>query len=613
LIVTRWPVTGLASGVNEISGSPSGTKQIRHHWGEVIAPSTSTRGEPPMPQPVVQPLRRWDPERIGSYAIIGQLGAGAMGQVFLARSAGGRLVAVKTIRIELAEEPGFRARFAREVSAASRVSGVFTAAVIEANADADLPWVATAYVPAPSLSTLVRQAGPLPVPAVRWLAAGCAEALASIHAAGLLHRDVKPSNVLVAPDGPRVIDFGVARAAERVQLTATRGGGASGTPAYMAPEQARDATQASPASDIFSLGATLVYAATGHPPYQGDTVMDILVRLATEPPDLADVPAELTGLVAACLRRVPRDRPTSAAILTRLGPFAHPAGGGHDFLPGPALKVLAEYQRTPLPPATSARGGRSVATEDSVWREAVGSETAGSVAAGGPGSDTSGSQTALPGYHSVTSYQPDRATAPRRANGGPRARHGRAQPGAADRGQTEPGQAGRAGWRRRLLPWAAGAAALILIGAGTGLGLLLRGSGGSGGLGPAQPPPCLGQGNGPGICVSQPYGDNGTVFVVHGAGFGADVSVSVSVAGDKAAPARPVTDSGGNFNYALNQDRHFFSGPIPVGTYTVTAAAPGDPRLTATFRVFPAGHIPVQPRPSGAPTGQPPNGGPPGE
>ncbi len=214
---------------------------IVHYCGEAIA---LTEGEPTMPQSIVQPLRRWDPERIGPYSIIGKLGAGAMGQVFLARSTAGRLVAVKTIKVELAEEAGFRARFAREVAAASRVSGVFTAAVIEANPDADLPWVATAYVPAPSLSTLVKMAGPLPVPAVRWLAAGCAEALQSIHGAGLLHRDVKPSNVLVAPDGPRVIDFGIARAAERVQLTSTRG--ASGTPAYMAPEQARDATQASP-------------------------------------------------------------------------------------------------------------------------------------------------------------------------------------------------------------------------------------------------------------------------------------------------------------------------------------------------------------------------------
>ncbi|HJZ08314.1 MAG TPA: serine/threonine-protein kinase, partial [Trebonia sp.] len=274
-----------------------------------------------MSQSSVAALRRWDPEQIGPFAIIGRLGAGAMGQVFLARSTAGRLVAVKTIRIELAEEPGFRARFAREVAAARQVSGVFTAAVVAADPEADLPWVATAYVPAPSLSTLVRNCGPLPVPAVRWLAAGCAEALESIHAAGLLHRDVKPSNVLVTmyddKPVPKVIDFGVARAAERVQLTVTRG--AAGTPAYMAPEQARDATQASPASDVFSLGATIVFAATGHPPYQGETVMDILVRLATEPPDLTGLPDELTDLVSGCLRRVPRDRPTNAAILTGLG------------------------------------------------------------------------------------------------------------------------------------------------------------------------------------------------------------------------------------------------------------------------------------------------------
>ena len=234
------------------------------------------------PQPALAPLRRWDPERIGPFALLGRLGAGAMGQVYLGRSTAGRLVAVKTIKIEFAEEAGFRSRFAHEVAAARRVSGVFTAAVVAADADADVPWLATAYIAAPSLNRLVRSGGPLPVPAVRWLAAGCAEALESIHNAGLVHRDLKPSNVLVSPDGPRVIDFGVARAAERVQLTVTRG--ALGTPAYMAPEQARDTRQASTASDMFSLGATLLFAATGHPPYLGDTVMDILVRLATETP-----------------------------------------------------------------------------------------------------------------------------------------------------------------------------------------------------------------------------------------------------------------------------------------------------------------------------------------
>ena len=299
-------------------------------------------------QPTMQPLRRWDPEQIGPYALLGRLGAGAMGQVFLGRSTAGRLVAVKTIKIEFAEEAGFRARFAQEVAAARRVSGVFTAAVIAADPEADMPWLATAYVPAPSLTELVRTTGPLPVPATRWLAAGCAEALESIHSAGLVHRDLKPSNVLVAPDGPRVIDFGVARAAERIQLTVTRG--AVGTPAYMAPEQARDTRQASMASDMFSLGATLLFAATGHAPYEGETVMDVLVRLATEPPDLAGLPEELTDMVTACLERSPRKRPASATLLTQLGPFVDsPAagGGGHSYLTGAAMELIEEYRHGP--------------------------------------------------------------------------------------------------------------------------------------------------------------------------------------------------------------------------------------------------------------------------
>ena len=217
-----------------------------------------------MSQPTVEPLRRWDPDRIGPYALIGRLGAGAMGQVYLGRSLAGRLVAVKTIKVDLAEEPGFRLRFAREVAAARRVSGVFTAAVVAANPEAEMPWLATAYVPAPSLSRLVRVCGPLPVPTVRWLAAGCAEALESIHLAGLVHRDLKPSNVLVAPDGPRVIDFGVARAAERIQLTVTRG--AVGTPAYMAPEQARGEIGAvDERADVFALGSILCEVLTGSP------------------------------------------------------------------------------------------------------------------------------------------------------------------------------------------------------------------------------------------------------------------------------------------------------------------------------------------------------------
>jgi serine/threonine protein kinase len=261
-----------------------------------------------------------------------------MGQVYLGRSVSGRLVAVKTIKPELADDEGFRTRFAQEVAAARRVSGVFTAALVEADPDADVPWLATAYVPAPSLRELVRKCGPLPPEAVRWLAAGCAEALASIHAVGLVHLDLKPSNVLVALDGPMVIDFGVARAAGRIAFAT--GVGTVGTPAYMAPEQAQDASQVSAASDVFSLGATLLFAATGHPPYTGETTADVLIRLANDLPDLTGLPAELNGLVTGCLQRDPARRPSSTALLERLGQFTEDQW----YLPDTALALIRQYQ-----------------------------------------------------------------------------------------------------------------------------------------------------------------------------------------------------------------------------------------------------------------------------
>jgi serine/threonine protein kinase len=350
-----------------------------------------------VPHPNLGKLRRWDPERIGPFALLGRLGAGAMGQVYLGRSQAGRLVAVKTIKIELAEEPGFRDHFAHEVAAARRVSGMFTAAVVAADPEADVPWLATTYVPVPSLSRLVRSAGPQPVPAVWWLAAGCAEALESIHGAGLVHRDLKPSNVLVAPSGPLVIDFGVARAAERIQLTVTRG--AVGTPAYMAPEQARDTRQASMASDVYALGATLLYAATGHAPYQGETVMDVLIRLATEPPDLSGLPPELTELITGCLERSPRDRPTSAALLARLGPLVSAAphadglapGAPHPFLAEPAMALIAGFR---------SRAGNGL-------RPIPGDAAAGAAAAGDPDDDAEDSgdlsQASVTGFGSEAS------------------------------------------------------------------------------------------------------------------------------------------------------------------------------------------------------------------
>jgi hypothetical protein len=535
-------------------------------------------------QSTVGSLRRWDPDQIGPYAIIGRLGAGAMGQVFLARSPAGRLVAVKTIRIELAEEPGFRARFAREVAAARQVSGVFTAAVVAADPDADVPWVATAYVPAPSLSTLVRTCGPLPVPAVRWLAAGCAEALESIHAAGLLHRDVKPSNVLMAPDGPRVIDFGVARAAERVQLTVTRG--AAGTPAYMAPEQARDATQASPASDVFSLGATIVFAATGHPPYQGETVMDILVRLATEPPDLAGLPEELMDLVSGCLQRVPRDRPNGAAILTGLGSFAaEPDGAGHAYLPDSAMALIAEYQHA----------GPGVLNGDGTAGEGAADDTAGS---GVPvGTDTSGSHTDLPGFDSLPGFGslPAPGTGERRLPGRRRLRS--LTPGSRRRRLR--GNGARPASRERLR-WAAWTAvAFVLLGAGAALGIALRGPDTLGPTAPP-PPPCAGQAPSgtPQVCVSQTYGDGLTVFIVHGSGYPPDRPVTISLSGVGPSPERPVADRQGMFSYAIDQGHYFFRGPIPLGKYTAVVTASGVPTASVRFQV---GTGPAPP-----PPGQPP-------
>jgi serine/threonine protein kinase len=549
-----------------------------------------------VPQSVVQPLRRWDPERIGPYSIIGKLGAGAMGQVFLARSTAGRLVAVKTIRVELAEEPGYRARFAREVAAASRVSGVFTAAVIQADAEADLPWVATAYVPAPSLSALVRRCGPLPVPAVRWLAAGCAEALQSIHSVGLLHRDVKPSNVLVAPTGPQVIDFGVARVAERVQLTATRG--SAGTPSYMAPEQARDATLVSSASDIFSLGATLVFAATGHPPYQGETAMDILVRLATEPPDLTGLPGELTDLVAACLERVPRNRPTEAAILAELGSFALPAGPGHSYLPDSAMALIAEYQRHPGHPAeaTGAGAGDDQYDQDD---DSISGGTDGSAFLAANDA-TSGSHTALPGFESPGALHAE----PRRSS-----RSGRRR------------QAPRLGHRARAAPrigplvWAgAGIAAAALLAAGVGTGLLLSEPGAKPSDTSSDSPAIPGGGpictpGTPQLCLNQPFGDGDTGYAIRGDGYVPFTPITVAlVSGSVTRVSRyhPLADRQGTFNYTIDEGHLFFGGPIPPGSYEVVVTAPDRSQVITSFIVYNAASEPpiraaAYPPPSGAP------------
>src|SRR5690349_22193892 len=215
-------------------------------------------------------LRPGDPELIGPYRLRGRLGTGGMGRVYLGLSPGGRAAAIKVIRSELAQDPEFRARFRREVAVARQVSGLYTASVLDADADGPEPWLATAYVPGPSLADAVSQHGPLPAPSVLLLAAGLAEALSAIHSAGVVHRDLKPANVLLADDGPRVIDFGISRAAEN-HNTLTETGQMIGTPPFMSPEQLTDARSVGPASDVFSLGALIVFAATGRGPFDADS------------------------------------------------------------------------------------------------------------------------------------------------------------------------------------------------------------------------------------------------------------------------------------------------------------------------------------------------------
>ncbi|ATW52717.1 serine/threonine protein kinase [Streptomyces peucetius subsp. caesius ATCC 27952] len=259
-----------------------------------------------------------DPPQIGPFRLLGRLGVGGMGRVYLARSAGGRTVAVKLVRAELAAQDEFRRRFAREVEALERVGGTGTTPVIASDTDAESPWVAIGYVPGPSLrSVVVDQYGPLPANSVRALAAGLADALGHIHAAGLLHRDLKPSNILLTVDGPRIIDFGIARAVDTVTdggLTTT--GAVVGSPGFMSPEQVRG-ERLTPASDIFCMGAVLAYAATGRPPFgSADSgVHAVLFRIAHEEPDLAGLPPELDPLVRRCLDKDPAARPTAAELV----------------------------------------------------------------------------------------------------------------------------------------------------------------------------------------------------------------------------------------------------------------------------------------------------------
>jgi hypothetical protein len=285
----------------------------------------------------LSPLSRRDPTEVGGYRLQGRLGSGGMGVVYLAAAPDGRPVAVKVMRPELGDDQEFLTRFRREIAAARLVSGQYTAQVLDANADASPPWLVTAYVPGPSLSEAVADHGPLPPASVLTLLGGMAQAFVAIHAAGLVHRDLKPSNVLLAADGPRVIDFGIARARDATSVTRT--GKVAGSPHYMAPEQARGEVVGGPA-DVWALGALGYFAATGHPPFGEGTEAALLYRLLHETPNVSNCPPQVAGIIGACLNRDPAARPSPGQIME----WCQPGRVG----------TTVEYTQGWLPPAFAA-------------------------------------------------------------------------------------------------------------------------------------------------------------------------------------------------------------------------------------------------------------------
>ncbi|MGV9288635.1 outer membrane protein assembly factor BamB family protein [Streptomyces sp. NPDC003719] len=297
------------------------------------------------------PLEAGDPGRVGPYRIVGRLGSGGMGQVYLARSPGGRATAVKVVHEELAEDAAFRRRFGREVVAARRVSGPFTAPVVDADPDADLPWLATAHVPGVALGAAVAAHGVWPERSVRALGSGLAEALEAIHRVGVVHRDLKPSNVLLSPDGPRVIDFGISVAAEDTKLTRT--GAVVGSPGYLPPEQLVG-REVGPAGDVFALGALLAYAATGAGAFGGGPAHSVNYRVVHEDPDLGGLPDGLADVVARCLAKNPQRRPDVPELIEELGRWEGADATGGTFtratwLPAPVAADVTASAAGPLP------------------------------------------------------------------------------------------------------------------------------------------------------------------------------------------------------------------------------------------------------------------------
>ncbi|MFE6778603.1 protein kinase [Streptomyces sp. NPDC057702] len=367
------------------------------------------------------PLGSGDPEAVGDYRLLDRLGSGGMGVVYLARSASGRQVAVKVVHSQFAEDQEFRARFRQEVAAARRVSGAFTAPVVDADPEAERPWMATLYVPGRTLADELASRGPLSAARLRRLALGLVEALRDIHRAGVVHRDLKPANVLIARDGPRVIDFGISRAADDQALTVT--GRVLGTPPFMSPEQLHRPREVTAASDVFSLGALLAYAALGRGPFDADSPYLTAYRVVHEPPSLAEVAQPLRDVLARCLAKDPELRP-ELPELARL----------FTALPTRGPVRVAGGRSAEVPPA-----GRKAAGPGAAGRRVGASPVTGGPAAGGGGGSAGAGPAGGTGER-----------AGERGGG-----VGRARADAVD-GADAGAAGGSAGWRRGLPRWPRG-------------------------------------------------------------------------------------------------------------------------------------------------------------
>ncbi|WNI26150.1 serine/threonine-protein kinase [Streptomyces sp. ITFR-16] len=377
-------------------------------------------------------LRVGDPAEIGGYPLEARLGSGGMGTVFLARTSSGRPVAIKLIHQQFAADDEFRIRFRQEVAAARRVSGAFTAAVVDAAPEADQPWMATTYIEGQTLAQHITAQGPLDGAELRRLAIGLAEALRDIHRVGVVHRDLKPSNVVLSPEGPRVIDFGISRAADQQTLTMT--GRVIGTPPFMSPEQLQAPRGVGPRSDVFSLGTLLVYAATGHGPFDADSPYLTAYQVVHEEPSLDAVPVALRAVVEPCLDKEPGGRPSADELLVLLrdlpadlgGTVTGGAGAGRtrDMITQPHLATRATPATAPDGPDTGTGTGASIGRRlRHRWRPVLAAAVAvvaigGGVAVlrpdgnGGSGDGDKGSSPAAPAAALPAGFAPWRKSVP---------------------------------------------------------------------------------------------------------------------------------------------------------------------------------------------------------